>query len=252
MNAITTRPLQLAMMAAPPLDPAECEQLGEQLWIGLTQRYQQNATATDIELLRKLPDETHNAYEQALRRFDEFILKQFAEWGWRMLLSKEIVRMLARWEAQCPERLEQLGAALALKSKVYRAEKSAPFPDDIDKFADATIVELKSLFRKQRYEFQRARAVKPRCDRIAEWIKGEVEALPSEYPMVSAHLGQLCAYIGHYLPTRNKKAAQLLETGRTRADSFFYQWYSVSTTRNVNDVRTQISRRRTQRLTSSK
>ena len=70
--------------------------------------------------------------------------------------------------------------------------------------------------------------------------------------MVSAHLGQLCAYIGHYLPTRNKKAAQLLETGRTRPDSFFYQWYSGSTTRNVNDVRTQISRQCTQRLTSSK
>ena len=32
--------------------------------------------------------------------------------------------------------LNSWGRRYALKSKVYRAEKSAPFPDDIDKFAD--------------------------------------------------------------------------------------------------------------------
>jgi hypothetical protein len=241
-------PPPLAMMDAPPEDAAECDRIGNELWIGLALRYEQIAPMHDIVLLRNRPANhaKHEGYQLALKRFDEYLLNQFAEWGWRMLLSTEVIRMLARWEARHPELLERLGPALALKSRVFRGEKSAPLLEDIETFADDAIVELKTLLRMIRDDFRKRRGPRPRCERIAEWMKLEIETRPEDFPKLYPHVGQLHGYVANYLPARNKKAASMLESGEIRPDSFFYQWYAVSTNRSVKDVRNLISRRRTE------
>lgn len=240
--------IDLGTMVAPPEDPVECNRIGDELWIGLTLRYRETASARDVELLAKPPENPakDRDYLMALKRFDAYILEQFAEWGWRMLMSREVVRILARWEGLDPDALETCGKKLALKSKIFRGEKAAPFSEGIEQFADGAITELQSLLRIQRDEFAR-RGTVARCDRIAEWMKLEIESRPADFPRLHAHLGQLAAYVQTYLPTRNPKAARMLESGIVRADSFFYMWYAVCTNRNVRDVRNQISRRRISR-----
>jgi hypothetical protein len=242
----------LEMMGGPPEDSAEYNRLGDELWIGLTLRYQKIAPPQEVELLGKPPENPleDREYVVALKRFDEYILDQFAMWGWRLLLSKEVVRILARWEGLRPDLLERCGQRLAVKSRTFRGEKSVPFPDDIAQFADGAIVELQSLLRRQRDEFAR-RGFVARCDRIAEWMKLEIEARPSDFPRLHDSLGQLHSYVKIYLPAHNPKAARTLESGTIRADSFFYQWYAVSTNRSVRDVRNQISLRRRQTLNHS-
>lgn len=235
-------------MEAPPEDSAECERIGNELWIGLALRYAQIASEQDVELLKNCPpnDTKEEKYRLALRRFDEYLLEQFREWGWRMWLSKEVVRAVARWEARHPDLLEGLGPALVLKSRVFRGEKAAPLLTGIETFADEVIVELKTLLRIMHDDFRKRRGPRLRCDRIAEWMKLEIEGRPQDFPKLFPHAGQLHGYVANYLPERNKKAARMLESGEIRPDSFFYQWFAVATNRSVKDVRNLISRRRTQ------
>jgi len=248
------QPEQLAMMLALPDDPAECNRIGEELWIGLTLRYQQIASVQDVQLLAKPPEnpDQRRDYQVALQRFDDYILDQFGVWGPAMLTSREVVRILFRWKSLRPDLFEKMGKQLALHSRIFRGEKSAPLSEGSEEFADAAIVELGILLRRQRDEFHRRPAVTPRCDRIAEWMKFEMEAHPDDFPGLYAHRGQLHGYVRNYLPQRNKKAAQELESGRIRADSLFYQWYAASTNRSARDVRNLISRRRSKKLSSSK
>jgi hypothetical protein len=237
----------LAMMQVPPEDPAECDRIGNELWLGLALRYERIAPARELELLRRGPGhqtEPSPDYLWAEKQFDEFLLGMFAEFGWRMLLSKELVRTVARWESLHPELLERLGSALALKSRIFRGEKSAPLLEGTESFADETIEELRRLLRLMRDDFRQRTGPPPRCERIAGWMKVEIEAHPKDFPNLHAHLGQLHAYVANYLPAKNKKAARLLESGAVRAESFFYQWYAVATNRSVRDIRNLISRRR--------
>jgi len=251
-ESLATRPT-LAVMTGPPGDPAEYKRAGDELWTGLLYRYQQTATARDLELLQHPP---HNPlqdreYQLALRRFDEYILEQTGVWGWRMDMSSEIVRVKARWESTNPGFLERYGQKQGLKSRTLRGEKSAPFLEGDEQFADDAILELKSLLRRQREEFGR-RGTVPRCDHIAEWIRLEIESRPMDYPRLRAHLGQLHGYVANYLPIYNKKAAAMLESGGIRADSFFYGWYAAAHQRSVPAVRNEISRRRRQTQSSQK
>ena len=245
-QSLATRP-SLAMLSAPPEDPAEYKRAGDELWIGLTLRYQEIASARDVEFLGKPPANPgqHREYQLALRRFHEYILDQTAVWGWRMDMSSEIVRIKAQWEALNPEFLERYGKQQGIRSKFVRGERPFPFSEGIEQFADGAIVELKVLLHMQRGEFAKRRT-RPRCYQIAEWIRLEIETRPADFPHLYPYIGQLLGYIQVYLPTRNPKAARTLETGAVRADTFFYQWFAAATSRNVRDVRNQISLRRRQ------
>jgi hypothetical protein len=247
--ALAPRP-SLATMIEPPINVADREEIGNQLWIALIMRYEQIASFSDVQLLSSPPATRGRDYAVALRRFDEYILEQFGEWGWRMLMSREVMKTIARWEAEDPDRLERLGDKLALKSRIYRGEKTAPLTEGIEGFADNVIAELKILLNMQRDEFVR-RAVPAKCDRIAEWMKQRVEEHPSDFPLLRANLAQLHGYVST-LPIRNKAGAAAFERSEIRADSFFYQWFAACTNRNVKDVRNQISRRRTTKLSSQK
>jgi hypothetical protein len=243
-DSIATR-TPLALMTQPPVDPAECIRIGEEIWTGLAIRYRQGAAPREIELLSasSLLPVHQREYQEAISRFDDYVLEQFSEWGWRLLLSREFLRIVARWEVEAPERLERLGLALAKKSKVYRREESAPLMGGVEVFADATIAELKIILRKMRNDFHSSK-VNPRCDRIADWIENEVKSHIGDYPRLYGNLGQLCSYLRDYLPTRNELAARELEAGRMRAAGFFYMWYADATFRNRSDVENLISKRR--------
>jgi hypothetical protein len=212
-------------MTEPPEDPAECARIGDELWIALRLMYQGQTSKADLDLLNTAPANgmATRQYLYALGQFHEFILEQFAQWGWRMLLSRDVLRILAQWESLNPQALERLGKAFARKSRTFRGETSANFPKGIEVFADEAIVELKRLLRVIRNESHR-RGPPMRCDRIAEMMKAEIESKLEDFPRLAASLGQLHGYVALYLPSRNKKAATLLESGEMRADIFFYQF----------------------------
>ena len=241
-NKLAKRIEELGLMTAPPKDPAEYKRAGDWMWIIVTLYYKQNASARDFELLAKPPRSPDPEYQVALKSFHESILEQAAVWGWRMDMSSEIVKIKSQWEALNADMLRRYGKQQSIESKISRGEARYPFPARIEEFADGAILELKAVFHMARVEFAK-RKVPPRCSRIAEWIKAEVESRPADFPWIYPCLGKLFAYIVH-LPAVNAKAATELESGRVRADSFFYLWYAISTRRTVPDVRNQISRRR--------
>jgi hypothetical protein len=237
---------QLATMAGPPDDPVECMLIGDQLWLGLVMRFQEGIPEGDRVLWRNPPLDVSKFPEhlRVLEAFDEFLLGQFAEWGWRMFLSRDIVRRVAEWEIHSPDLCRRLGEMLETKSKVFRGEKSAPFPEGIEKFADGATEELGRLLRIQRDEFAQRSVV--RCDRIAEWMKLTVESRSTEFPLLHAQLDQLHGYVAT-LPKRNPAAARSLERGDIRPEGFFYQWYAACTNRSAKDVQNRISSFRSQR-----
>jgi len=246
------KPAALAVMEMPPDDAALCEQIGNEMWIGLALRYEQIALPSEVNLLKKGPaGQNGKDYQLALRHFDEYVISQFAEWNcWPLLMSREVVRMVARWQVTDPELLERFGAALDLRSKIFRGEKPAPLLKDLDKFVDSSIVELQSLFRIMRDELLARKGPASRCDRIAAWMQSEIEGRPADFPNLFSHVLQLHGFVANYLPARNPKAAKLLETGGMRADSFFYLWYAASSNRSVKDVRNQVSILRRQNRSS--
>lgn len=81
-------------------------------------------------------------------------------------------------------------------------------------------------------------------------MKMEIEARPTDYPQLHAHLGQLHGYISN-LPKLNPKVARLLESGRLRADSFFHQWLAKAHSKSVKTVRNELSLLRRQALEQS-
>lgn len=237
---------QLATMAGPPPDTEECIRIGDELWCGLVMRFQEIIPERDAVLFRNPPQDVSNSAEhlRVLNAFDEFLLAQFAEWGWRMFLSRDVVKRLAQWEIHNPDLCRRLGEMLETKSLVFRGERSAPFPQGIEKFADDAIEELGRLLRIQRDEFAQRSVV--RCERIAEWMKLTVEARSSEFPLLHAQLGQLHGFVAT-LPKRNSAAARSLGRGDIRPEGFFYLWYSSCTNRSTKDVKNRISNRRAHR-----
>ncbi len=239
------------MMQAPPENPEEYRRAGEDLWKVLWGHYQRIATARDAELLAKPPErhDRHREYQQALKRFDEYIVDQAGFWGWRMDMCSEVVRAKARWEATNPDLPARYGQQQTLKSKFFCGQKSAPIAQGMEEFADGAIVELQSLLRRQREEFTH-RGPNPRCEKIAAWMKVEIEARPADHPLLHATLGQLIGYVQN-LPRLNRKVATLLESGRLRPDSFFYQWFATAHAKSVKTVRNELSLRRRQALEPS-
>jgi hypothetical protein len=220
--------------------------------MALTVRYREIAPVGQIDLLANPPQDSiqHREYQLALRRFHEYILDQAAIWGWRMDMSSEVVRIKAWAEANEPKFLGKYGKQQELKAEYFCGGKPFPFPEHIEEFADGCILELRGLLRVQRGEFARRRLM-PRCERIAEWIKLEIETRPADFRHLYPYSGQLISYIRNHLPTRNPKSARELETGTVRADTFFYQWYAAATGRNFRDVQNQISLRRRQAIEQS-
>jgi hypothetical protein len=237
-------PLSLVSLTRPPLNPLERDEIGEQIWIGIHLRFQLNLSDRDRALWVRPPPRPEESPEhlRLLRAFDEFLLCQFAEWGWRLLMSVGVLHRISEWEKHAPDLLRRFGKELELRSMVMRGEKCAPFAEDIDKFADPAIEELARLLRRQRAEFGGKREAVS-CENIAVWMRSEIAAHVTEFPRLRANLEQLCGFV-HNLPKRNRTAARTLERGDMRAKNFFYSWYASCSNRSAKDVRNQISRRR--------
>jgi len=242
----TKKSLQLAVMPGPPADREEWDRIGDELWVGLVLRFHETISERDSLLFRNPPKDVSNSPEhlRVLNAFDEFLLAQFAEWGWRMWMSRDIVKRMAQWEIYRPDLCRRLGEMWEIKSKVFRGEKVAPFPEDIEVFADGAIQELGRLLRIQRDEFAQRPVV--RCERIAEWMRLTIADRSSEFPLLRAQLEQLHGFVAT-LPQRNPAAARSLERSDIRPEGFFYQWYAACTNRSTKDVKNRISSRRTPR-----
>jgi hypothetical protein len=243
-------PLSLVSLTRPPIDALEREEIGKQIWIGILLRYGQCLSDGDRALWNNPPEHPEESpnHVRLLRAFDEFLLAQFAEWGWRLLMSVDVLHRVSEWEKHAPDLLSRLGKQLELRSMVLRGAKCAPFGEDIDKFADPAIEELAILLHRQREEFGRRREAVS-CENIATWVRAEIAAHGREFPWLRTNLEQLCGFIQN-MPKRMQTAARTLERGRIRANSFFYLWYASCSNRSVKDVRNQISRSRSARRSS--
>src|SRR5262250_3636607 len=108
-EALAVKLGNLETMALPPKDAAEREQIGKELYTGLCLNYERIAPERDVYLIKTAAANcTDPEFLAASKRFDEYILEQFAEWGWRMLMSRDIIAILARWEALAPELFRRL------------------------------------------------------------------------------------------------------------------------------------------------
>jgi len=118
----THEPLSLVSLTRPPLDPLKREEIGEQIWIGIHLRFQQSLSDDDRALWSRPPERPEESREhlRLLRAFDEFLLGQFAEFGWRLLMSVGVLHRVSEWEKHAPDLLSRLGKQLELRSMVLR------------------------------------------------------------------------------------------------------------------------------------
>jgi hypothetical protein len=237
----------LALMTRPPADPLVREGIGNQVWAGIVLRFESTLSERDKHLWHAPPADPGKSAEhmRVLHMFDDFLLSQFAEWGWRMFMSPGVIQRLTEWEKHSPAMLERLGRELALRSRVLRGEKAAPLAEDIENFADSAIEELQRLLRRQRDKFG-AKTRAPSCREVSAWMKSEIESRPMEFPFLLGNLAQLCGWV-ETLPAKNPDAGRTLRRGDLRARGFFYAWYAACSNRSPRDVRNLISRLRTRR-----
>jgi hypothetical protein len=241
----------LATMTRPPDDPKLREAMGNSLWVGIFNRFTGTLSDSDKALWALPPQDPSQspAHLRLLNRFDDFVVEQFHDYGWRLLMSHGALCRIAEWTKNSPERLEAMSQQLALHSRILRGESVAPFPPDIEEFAAKAIPELGLLLRRQREEFG-SRPVEATCSKIAGWMKWEIQASPDIYPTLSVELPQLLGWV-ETLPRRNKDAAKTLTAGDMRAPGFFYQWYSACTNRSLKDVQNKFSELRRRRRSAS-
>jgi hypothetical protein len=237
----------LVLMTRPPDDPILRERIGAEMWTGVCLRFESALSEQDKRLWADPPPDPAKSpeYMRVMHMFDNFLLSQFSEWGWRLLMSRGALHRLSEWEIYSPAMLDRLESELALRSRVLRGEKSAPFAEDIVKFMDGdngdngAIAELQRLLRRQRDEFG-ARSRAPSCGEIAEWIKEEVKSHLEHYPLLSGNLAQLVSWVEN-LPAKNRDAAQTLRRGDMRAPGLFYSWYAACSNRSEKHVRDTMS-----------
>jgi hypothetical protein len=234
----------LALMDAPPHDPIERDRIGNEIWMGIVLRFEARLSEPEKSLLRNPPADPKQSseYKRLVHLFDDYLLSQFADFGWKLLMSRDVLDRVAIWESERTELVERLGRELVDRSRVFRGDKSAGFGERLEDFADKAVEQLHRLLSRLRDEFGK-RNVLPTCERIAAWMKLEIESDPERYPELLAELPQLVGWV-ESLPSRNSQLAKTLVRCDMRAQGFFNQWYAACSHRSPRDVQNQISRRR--------
>jgi hypothetical protein len=240
----------LTSMTRPPSNPSEREMIGQQIWSGLLMRFESALTDRDRGLWRNPPERVEESPEhlRLMHAFDDFLLRRFADWGWRLLMSADVVHRISEWEKHAPALLERLGKEMALRSRVLRGEKPARLEEDIDEFADAATEELSRLLRLQKERFGGARRG-PTCEEISAWMQLEIKAQPALFPVLLGNLAELCYFV-QSLSKHEPTAAQAMRRGDLRPKSFFLLWFARSHNRSLKDVQNELSSRRAERRRS--
>jgi hypothetical protein len=236
----------LVLMTKPPADALKREEIGNHIWAGLVLRFEEGLSERDKWLWNNAPDTWTKSAEHVRlsHEFDAFLVHfGFSSFGPAMFWSLELQKRLLAWRDNEPTLFELMGKALKLHSMVWLGKKKAPWINDLDKFADGAIQELRKLLRRQRDEFGSRRGT-PSCGRIAGWMKLEIEAHPEEFRFLRAELAQLCGWVEN-LPGQNQTLARTLCKRGLRGDTFFYLWYAAMSKRSVKHVRNRIAYLRT-------
>lgn len=241
----------LVLMTRPPDDPMLREEIGGQVWAAILMRFEKGLSEQDRTLWHNPPERVKESpgHLRVMHAFDDFLLGQFAEWGWRLLMSVGVLQRISEWEKHNTALLDRLGKQLALRSNVLHGENCAPFPEDIDVFADGAIEELGRLLRLQVENFRDSRRGVS-CKTMAAWMQAEIEAKPKEFPLLQANLAQLHGFV-HNLPRRDAMAARTLRRGDMRPRGFFLLWFARCSNRSMKDVQNEISGRRAQRRSTT-
>lgn len=239
----------LAAMTKPPTDAAERDNIGRQMWGALSFIFESSLSEQDKALWKSPPSDPSQSPEhlRLLHTFDNFILSQFSVWGWRLLMSVEVLQRVSEWEKHDPTLLARLGKEMELRSRVLRGEKSAPLGDGVEAFADGAIEELTRLLRRQREQLHARRGAS--CEAIADWMRSEIGTRPDEFPLLRGNLEQLHGFV-HTLPRSNATAARAFRRGDLGARGFFILWFALTHNRSVKDVQNMISARRAARRRS--
>jgi hypothetical protein len=238
-------PLQL--IERPPDDAQERQQIGDELWQGTYVLFYETLTPHERTIWDNHPPTVlpHSAHARLLDRFDNFVVNECKnKWGWRLLMSRDMQRLIAHWEQRKPEMLEILGKAMTTRAKIFLGQEAAPLPEDADLFADKAVEELGRLLNLCRDEF----ATRPlvTCERIAAVMKLTIEARRGEFPKLFAEIGLLEGFITN-LPRINPAAADRLEEFDVRAEGLFALFYGTAHRMSAKSMQNRLSELRTQR-----
>jgi hypothetical protein len=239
--------IPLQQMTMPPDGAEERQNIGDQLWMGNVIRFQETLSEVEQVLWRNPPANIspNSQYARLIDKFDEYLVRECeTKWGWRLLMSRDMLRRHAQWEMQKPELFEKMGHAMMTHARIVRGEEAAPLAEGVDLYADDAIEEMGRLLQLCRNEFLSRPVV--RCERIAAFMKLTVDSRRSEFPHLYGDLGQLEGFVSN-LPTINKEASQLLEKFDVRAEGFFTLFFATAHNRTVKDVQNRLSEMRRQR-----
>ena len=236
VKSVRPSDIPLAIMKMPPVDSADRENLGQQVWTGLCLRFESELSEQDVKLWRNPPQPDEKISGDHLRlmnAFDAFLLERVRDLGWRLMMSAGFIQRLAVWEMHSPHLLKRLGNELELKSKIYRGEAKAPI--NLSKqFIDGISEDLDRLLTRMRTRFGARRL--PSCADLALAMKAEIETQAPQFPWLYAERGQLHQYVEE-LNLRNPDDAYRLRSGDMRGREFFKKWYATSTHRKAGALR---------------
>jgi hypothetical protein len=233
----------LVLMTGPPMDPMTREGIGNQIWTGILLRFEGTLSERGKNLWRNPPADPRQSPEhlRVMHMFDDFLLCQIGEQGPVLFMCVGTLQRLFVWMKHSPELLKRLGDELEHHSLVLLGKEKARLPEDLDKFVDRTIPELERLLRMQRDHFGPSAGAS--CRDVADWMKGQLQSRPKEFPSLCGNLAQLCGWI-ETLAARNPVAGRRVRRGTMGAGPFFYLWYADCSKRSLKAVKNEISARR--------
>jgi hypothetical protein len=238
VKAKTDRLPPIAILAEPPSDASLRAEIGEQVWSGVVLRFERTLSPEDRAKWKAQQPE--DAY--LIDRFDAFLRDMILEYGAKLFWSYGGLARLAIWETNSAT-LKEVWKKFEDRARIFEGRKCAPLPPDIAYFADVCIGELTRLLVLVKTDLF-ARPIPVTCERIAGKMLVEINARPTEFPVLWPSASLLAGFIEN-LPklhfSRGDKAAAKLKTGRMQSRELFYLFYALNLNRSVKAIRNAVS-----------
>jgi hypothetical protein len=240
-NAIikTSLPPVLDLMAVqkPPIDPEELHKFEREVTSRLVARFQGVLGHKEREAFEA------GTLPAALKgKFDEIILTEARVLGWRVLLSRPVLRRMAQWGESVsngPNLNKQLGEALALYTSVIHGKAKLPIDDRYWPNTKTTAMpEIRALLTQYKSAFA-GRNDWPRPKEAQSWFRQRIEQPADTFRFLKSRRTSFFGYLEYIV---DSATAQRLYCGELRPVELFNKWGAWAANISEERFRQMVSR----------
>jgi hypothetical protein len=195
-------------------------------------------------------DWTEPEKRRLLGMLDLVIIERAETLGWRVYLSPLVLRQMAEWHDKYkhgPQRLKELGKAVARAARVARGEDKLPISEpEWKQNKEQAKNELQRLFNQYRAVFRPLQA-RPSYQDACEWLRSAVEDSKESFPLLRVNMNSLFKYFEHAGKEDITFVKRLL-LGNIRPASLFDEWAAWGRNLDTEFFRQSVSRQSTTKL----